>query len=65
LPGLAVEMLFAVASTALPHFAVSRAMIPPSSVLLAELLCPVIGDGSLEAGDVRFPSVVAKGIPQR
>jgi hypothetical protein len=50
-PGLAVETLLAVISTTPPHFAVSCAMICPSSLLLAELVCTAIGDGSLDAGD--------------
>jgi hypothetical protein len=63
--GPGVETLLAVTSTALPHFAVSCAMIPLSSPLLTELGCITIDDVGLNAGDVRFPSIVAKGIPQR
>jgi hypothetical protein len=33
------ETVLAVTSAALPHFAVSSAMIPPSFPLLAELRC--------------------------
>jgi hypothetical protein len=55
-------MLLAVKSTAPPHFAVSCVMIPPRSVLLAELVCMDIRDGSLDVREARFPSGVAKRI---
>jgi hypothetical protein len=43
-----------------PHFTLSCAVFHLSFRLLAELDCKAIGDGSLDARDVRFPSFVAR-----